>query len=164
VSGENSIFLTESMGEMSAYEEKARKWNIWVTVFLTVILCVPLPFARFETWPGLDIISEHIIAPWSRFRLCYAAYPGGETVEDVYAFSWKGQLRNGDGSNPQFLHPGSLGPVALKWQNGPEIVLKDAYAKGELIRLETTWQPMIVWPFKMIWRIKEHFKVPVVNR
>lgn len=149
------------MGETSAYEEKARKWNIWVTASLVAVLFIPLPFARFETWPGRDIISEHIITPWSRFRLCYEAFPGRETVEEVYTFSWKGRLQNGDGSDPQFLHPGTVGPAALKWQNGPEVVLREAYAKGELIKVETAWQPMIVWPFKMMWRIKEHFKVPV---
>lgn len=160
---ENSSFSMEAVEEMSTYEKRARKWNIRVTMLLVAVLFVPLPFARFETWPGLEIIAEHIVTPWSRFRLCYEAFPGREPVEDVYTFTWKGRLRNGDGSEPQFLHPGSYGPAVLKWQNGPEMVLRDAYANGDLIKVETFRQPIIAWPFRMIWRIKEHFKVPVAK-
>lgn len=143
------------------HERRARRWNILVTFLLTAVLFVPMPFVRFDTWPGGQMVAEHIVTPWSRFRLCYESVAGRDPVVEVYRFSWKGRLRNGDGTNPQFLHPGSLGPVSLQWQNGPEILLHQAYAQGDLIRVETYWQPIILWPFKMIWRIREHFKVPV---
>ena len=143
------------------HERRARRWNILVTVLLTAFLFVPMPFVRFDTWPAKEMLGEHIVTPWSRFRLCYESLPGREPVVDVYRFSWRGRLKNGDGTNPQFLHPGSLGPASLKWQNSPEILLHEAYVHGELIRVETYWQPVILWPFKMIWRIREHFKVPV---
>jgi hypothetical protein len=146
---------------MIHYERKARRWNIWVTGFLVAVLFVPLPFVRFETWPGRQMLAEHIATPWSRFRVCYESFPGRETVEDVYGFTWKGRLKNENGATPQFLHPRSLGPPVLKWQNGPEINLHDAFVKGELIKVETFWQPMILWPLRMAWNIKEHFKVPV---
>ncbi|MCU0573839.1 MAG: hypothetical protein MUC41_12715 [Syntrophobacteraceae bacterium] len=152
---------TETSGDMIHHEKRARRWNILVTVLLTAVLFVPMPFVRFDTWPGNEMLAEHIVTPWSRFRLCYESLPCRDPVVDVYRFSWKGRLKNGDGTNPQFLHPGSLGPASLKWQNGPEITLREAYVHGELIRVETYWQPMILWPFKMIWRIREHFKVPV---
>ncbi len=132
-----------------------------MTVLLTAVLFVPLPFVRFETWPGGEMVAEHIVTPWSRFRICYETFPCREIAEDVYRFSWSGRIKNGDGTNPQFLHPGSAGPVSLKWQNGPETLLDDVFVQGELLRVETYWQPVILWPFKMIWSIREHFKVVV---
>ncbi len=161
MSAEGPGISTESSDGMIHYERRARRWNIWVTGFLVAVLFVPLPFVRIETWPGSQMIAERIATPWSRFRVCYESFPGRETVEDVYGFTWKGRLTNEDGVTPQFLHPRSLGPLVLKWQNGPEINLHEAFVKGELIKVETFWQPMILWPFRMAWNIKEHFKVPV---
>ncbi len=158
---EDSSISTESSAGMIHHERRARRWNIWVTGFLVAVLFVPLPFVRFETWPGRQMIGEHITTPWSRFRICYESFPGSETVEDVYSFTWKGRLMSENGANPQFLHPRSLGPAVLKWQNRPEITLHDAFVRGDLIKVETFWQPMILWPFKMVWQIREHFKVPV---
>ncbi|MCU0587617.1 MAG: hypothetical protein MUF52_05615 [Syntrophobacteraceae bacterium] len=143
------------------YERRARRWNVFVTALLVVILFIPMPFVRFETWPAKAMLGEHLVTPWSRFRICYESFPKGEAVAEVFGFNWRGRLKNGDGTNPQFIHPGSVGPAVLKWQNGPEIILHAAYADGDLIRVETYWQPMILWPFKMIWNIRGHFKVPV---
>jgi hypothetical protein len=127
-------------------------WDSWATVFFLLLLMVPLPFARFESWPSGRIISEHLVTPWSRFQLCYTDYPGGQAVQETFNFTWKGELIPRGMVPPELFFINSLDPPAFQWQSTPEVVLKESFYKGELLRLETFWQPVLLWPFKMGWQ------------
>ncbi len=127
-------------------------WDRRVTWLLVLLLAMPLPFARFETWPGGTVISEHPVTPWSRFRICFWEPPEGAPREERYEFTWKGQVLPRESPPTLFLDVPSLRPPALKWQDNPEIPLDQSFFQGHLVRLETYWQPLILWPFRMLWR------------
>ncbi len=135
--------------------KKAEKWDRTITLAIVLLLAVPLPFARFETWPHGRIFPDRIIAPWSRFRICYTSPSGGETHEDVYRFTWTGRLITGDASPLNLFLVASAGDPSLKWQDYPETPLKDMVQKGRFLRVETFWQPLFLWPFRMAWHIRD---------
>lgn len=137
-----------SATDLSAYEMRARRWDRWVTMAIVLALCIPLPFARFESWPAGQIVADHIITPWSRFRVCYSAFPDGHPIEEAFEFTWKAKIIPG---HPSPLLPGtqSVTPLLLKWQNGPEMELKEPFYRGDLLRVRTSWQPILLWPFRL---------------
>ena len=138
--------------DTAAYERKARAWDRWMTILIVVALFVPLPFARFESWPTGTVITERLITPWSRFRICYVAIPDESPVEEVYNFTWTGKLRNPAGPDPLVIGVSAADTPLLKWQNAPEVPLRAVYLKGDFLRVKTLWQPLIFWPFRMMWR------------
>lgn len=135
-------------------EKRTLAWDRWTTVIFLLLLMLPVPFARFESWPGGKIISEHLVTPWSRFQLCYIDFPSGQAAQETFKFTWKGELIPRGIVPPEVFVISSLEPPAFKWQNAPEVILKDSFYKGELLKLETFWQPVLLWPFKMGWRAK----------
>jgi hypothetical protein len=136
------------------HEKKARLWDRLVTIAIVIALFMPLPFARFETWPKGIMVAQHVVMPWSNFRLCYTSYPDGEPVEDVYRFTWQGEVLPKFTTSPHLLSATTLEVPGLKWQNGPELLLREMFSEGELLEVQTFWQPVIFWPLKMGWRIK----------
>lgn len=147
-----SLFSRNSSLEMTAPERRARSWDRWATFSIVAFLLVPVPFARFEAWPTGTVISEHIVMPWSGFRICYAAYPHGDPVEEEYSFTWKGEILPRQPSRTILIGVDSVAPPILKWQNRPEVTLKGAFFQGDLIKLRTFWQPLLLWPFQMVLR------------
>jgi hypothetical protein len=139
--------------DISGYEMRARRWDRWVTIAIVALLFLPLPFARFESWPAGQILADHIITPWSRFRVCYVTYPDGKAVEEAFEFTWKARIIPG---NPSPILPRlqSLHPPLLKWQNGPEVELKEPFYRGDLLQVRTSWQPIVLWPFRLGARIQ----------
>lgn len=138
---------------IAAHERRARRWDRWVTILIVACLFIPLPFARFESWPGGQILAHHIITPWSRFRLCYTAFPDGGPTEERYEFSWRARIVPG---NPSPILPRwpSLHPPLLKWQDGPEVELREPFYRGDLLQVKTSWQPVVLWPFRLGVRIQ----------
>lgn len=142
---------TKQAEESTFYEERARYWDKVASIVLVIFLLLPFPFARFMAWPAGGVISEHLIMPWSHFRICYLAFPDGDTVEDSYEFTWKGKILGGSMHVPLLLAFDSLDPPVLKWQNTRELPLANTFFEGDLIRVETFWQPLLLWPLKMVW-------------
>ncbi len=138
--------------DVSVHERRARRWDRWVTGVIVLLLFVPLPFARFESWPGGQIVADHIITPWSRFRVCYASFPDGHPTEEAFEFTWKATIVPGY-SSPVLPGLQPISPPLLKWQNGPERELKEAFYRGDLLRVTTSWQPVVLWPFRLGARI-----------
>jgi hypothetical protein len=138
---------------ISAFEKRARSWDRWVTIVIVACLFIPLPFARFESWPAGQVLADHIVTPWSRFRVCYAAFPDGLPTEETFAFTWKARIIPG---NPSPILPRlqSLHPPLLKWQDGPEVELKESFYRGDLLQVKTSWQPVVLWPFRLGARIQ----------
>jgi hypothetical protein len=138
---------------MLAGEKKARSWDRWVTGMIIVLLLIPLPFARFESWPTQGVLLERLILPWSHFRFCYVRHPDGETVEERYRFDWKGTVipRQSEPTAPFLLN--SQWPPLLKWQNAPEIRLEEVHRQGGWVRVRTVWQPIVVWPLRSLLRV-----------
>lgn len=136
---------------MSSHEKKALTVDRFITFGIVLLLFVPFPFARFEACPTGEVISEHMIMPWSGFKLCYISYPDGDPVEDRYQFTWKGEvLPRGSLPKPMLIHIDSLEPPIFKWQNNPDVFLRTVFYRGEMIRLKTFWQPIVFWPLKMV--------------
>ncbi len=136
-----------------AYEKKARKWNIWTTIIISLAFLVPLPFARFEAWPSGDVIAEHIIMPWSQFRICYLSFPEGRPVERKYVFTWKGELMLHDLGSTPLITTTSIAPPILKWQESRDIFLNEMFYEGDYLLVSTGWQPFLFWPFRMLWYV-----------
>lgn len=135
------------------YEKKARSWDRWTTIVIVGLLLIPLPFARFMAWPEGTILAERIIMPWSHFQLCYTAFPGGDPVEETYQFTWKGELIPRGATSSTVFILNSMDPPVLKWQNSPSLSLEALFYRGEMLKLETAWQPVLWWPFKMLWQL-----------
>lgn len=138
--------------DIAEYEKRAQRWDRWVTIAIVAILFIPLPFARFEAWPSGQVVADHIIMPWSRFRICYVSYPDGAPKEERFEFSWKARILPGD-PLPTLHGFQSFHPPILKWQNGPELELKEPFYRGDLLRVKTSWQPIALWPFRLGARI-----------
>jgi len=138
------------------YEKRAKKWDRWTTISILLILLLPFPFAHFEAWPSGAVISEHIIMPWSQFRLCYISYPERECVEEEYGFTWKGEILPRHLSSPAIFILNSSEPPLLKWQSTPDLVLKEVFLQGEFLKLKTLWQPLLLWPLKMGLMVSSH--------
>jgi hypothetical protein len=133
-------------------EKRARIWDLKVTCVIVIILFIPLPFVRVETWPQGEILFEKPITPWSEFRICCLSYPGGEPVEEIYGFNWRGKLVPYNVQSPLPFAFKCADEPLLKWQKDPEISLNNAFLQGDLINAETFWQPFLFWPFRMIWQ------------
>ena len=135
--------------------KRAEKWDRTITVAIIILLALPLPFARFETWPHGAVFFDRLVTPWSRFRICYTSPAENEIREDVYGFKWNGRLQSGTASSLNLFLVDSVGVPLLKWQDYPDTPLKDMVHRGKFLRVETFWQPLLLWPFQMAWHIRE---------
>jgi hypothetical protein len=141
-------------GQRTGQEQRIRAWDRMVTIMIIVFLLAPLPFARLEAWPEGTVIFERFVTPWSRLHICYTSYPETETREDIYRFTWKGDLVT-QGSLPLNLFViSTMKEPIIKWENRREIPLKDMFLKGNFIRVRTYWQPLLLWPFRMLWNLR----------
>lgn len=131
-------------------ERQARRMDLFMTIVVLLVLLIPLPFARFEAFPSGDLISEHMIMPWSDFKICYSSFPNADPVEESYRFTWKGELIPKASSKPVLFAVNSMEPPVLKWQSLPDVRLGSLFLDGDMIRLRTFWQPIIFWPIKMV--------------
>lgn len=122
------------------------------TIIIVVALLIPVPFARFESWPTGRVLSEHLILPWSVFRVCYGSYPDGEPVVERYEFTWKGEILPREGTPELLMTFASSSEPLLKWQNLPEEPLRRLFQEGDLLKLKTIWQPLLIWPLAMVVR------------
>lgn len=136
---------TEALGE-----KRARTWDRWVTVIIVITLLLPIPFARFESWPRGGTILVRPVLPWSRFLFCYVSFPENEPIEEAYRFTWTGNILPTDHTKLLLSVSGSADPPLLKWQNNPELVLTDVFQQGNFVRVNTFWQPILLWPFTML--------------
>ncbi len=132
------------------YEQLARGWDRWVTVAIVLLLLVPVPFARFETWPDGRLLLQQPLLPWSHFRLCYVSFPDGVAVDEMYRFHghWPRPEVPLDFTRPVGIP--SLDPPLVQWQGRPPLPLNDLFRSGALLRLRTCWQPILLWPFRML--------------
>ena len=143
---------TSEAADRTRYERKARKVDRLMTIAILIVLLIPLPFARFEAFPAGGVISEHMIMPWSDFKICYTAFPDEEAIEETYQFTWKGEILPREPSRSILFSINSLTPPILKWQSLPDVSLKGIFFQGEMLKLRTFWQPIMFWPLKMIWQ------------
>ncbi len=150
--------LSHQIEDASIYEKKARFWDKAITGVLALVLVFPFPFARIKAWPADRVISEHLIMPWSHFRICYLSFPEGNAVEEVYRFTWKGEIEDGSIQTPLTLSLKSTHPPILRWQNSPEKALSEIFYEGDLLRVETFWQPLLLWPIKMVLGTRDLYK------
>ncbi len=135
--------------------KKARLWDRWVTVVIIIFLLIPLPFVRFEVWPEGTVLYDHMVLPWSRFRICYTTFPDREIREDVYSFDWKSEfLSRKKASPPRLLVVSSVYVPTLKWQDRRETPLKEMYQNGSFLRVTSFWQPLMFWPFRMMLQLR----------
>jgi hypothetical protein len=137
--------------DLAYYEKKAKSWDRWTTLVIVGLLLIPLPFARFEAWPEGTILAERLVMPWSAFRLCYTDFPSGEIVEEAYHFTWKGKIVPPSASSTTLFVINSMDTPLLKWHNAPPLPLEQLFLSGDLLRMETFWQPVLFWPLKMLW-------------
>lgn len=137
-------------------EKRAKNWDRLVSCVIVMCLFIPLPFVRLETWPQEKVLLEKPVTPWSRFRICYTSFPSGESVEDVFGFTWKGKIVP-HGAQISLPFPvASLGEPSLKWQKDPEIPLSGVSIQGDFIDARTFWQPLLFSPLRMIWQTCFH--------
>jgi hypothetical protein len=135
------------------YEKRAKSWDRWTTIIIVALLMVPLPFARFKAWPDGKVLNERLVMPWSWFQLCYTTFPGGEIVEETYHFTWKGEVIPRSASSFTLFTIDANEPPLLKWQNSPPMRLEQLFLRGDMLRLETVWQPVLLWPLRMLWQL-----------
>ena len=143
---------TPEAASRTQYERNARKVDRLMTIAILMILAIPVPFARFEACPAGTVISEHMIMPWSGFKICYTTFPDGEAVEEEYQFTWKGEILPREVSTSILFSIDSITPPILKWQSLPDVSLKGLFFQGEMLKLRTFWQPIMLWPLKMVWQ------------
>lgn len=134
----------------TSYQKRARAWDRWVTIIIVALLLVPIPFARFESWPDGRTILVRPVMPWSRFHFCYLSFPTGDPVEEAYEFTWRGQILPPGTTDPLLFVISSAESPLLKWQNNPELVLEEVFQKGDFVQLDTFWQPLLLWPLSMV--------------
>lgn len=132
------------------YQKRARRWDRWVTIIIVLLLLIPVPFARFESWPAGRTILVRPVMPWSRFHFCYTSFPGGVPVEEAYYFTWRGQILPANRQSPMLLCITSAESPVLKWQNNPELALEKVFQDGDFVQIDTFWQPLLLWPFSML--------------
>ncbi len=141
----------EAPVRFAALERRARVWDRLVMIAAAVVLAVPLPFVRFESWPAGRLILERPVLPWSSFRICYRTLPEGEPVEEWYRFDWKGRMTPSlHGPLPLLVVSGAGVPL-LRWQSQPDIPLDAVFHAGEFLKVETGWQSAILWPLRTLW-------------
>ena len=136
---------TEALGE-----KRARSWDRWVTIIIVIALLLPIPFARFESWPQGGTILVRPVLPWSRFLFCYVGFPENDAVEEAYRFTWKGQILPADHAKPLLLVSTSADSPLLKWQNNPELTLSEVFQRGNFVQVSTYWRPILLWPIVML--------------
>ena len=147
---------TPQPAEAFDLEKRAKTFDRWVTAAIIVTLLIPVPFVRFEAWPGGAVLFERLVTPWSRFRICYVNYPENEPVEENYEFTWQGRLVPGNSPLRSLHFSTSLEPPLLKWQEMPEMALSDAFRSGDFLRIKTSWRPLLFWPFSMAAGLKSN--------
>lgn len=151
--------MNEDLRDRRYYEKLARGWNVWVTVAIVVLLLIPLPFVRFESWPNGTLLFQQLLVPWSSFRICYTSFPDRLAIDDVYHFKWSGLHPHTDVALDSLMAISSTQPPLLKWQNRPEFPLSDLFYEGGLLQIKTCWQPVLFWPIYMLyesWRNVDH--------
>lgn len=132
-------------------DKRARRWDRWVTIIIVIVLLLPIPFARFESWPDGGTILVRPVLPWSRFLFCYVSFPENHAVQEAYRFTWKGQILPADHHpKPLLLVSTSADSPLLKWQNNPELTLNDVFQQGNFVRVSTFWRPILLWPIAML--------------
>lgn len=149
---------------MEPFSISARKAVIWdrmVTAFIVALLFLPMPFAQFQVLPQMVTLLERPVMPWSRFQIRYVSYPQGVPIEQRYRFTWKGQMlrESGDGSAPQRETTFAVTPVnepLLRWQGNPDIRLGELFAHGEVLKVTSFWQPVILYPLRMGWQARSN--------
>lgn len=137
------------------YERLATGWDRWVTIAIVALLLIPIPFARFESWPSGNLLSQQLLMPWSRFRICYVSFPERQLVDDVYGFHWDGLSLRADPGLARPLALTSIQEPLFKWQGRPAIPLTELHATGDFLLVRTCWQPLLLWPLRMLkdsWR------------
>lgn len=139
--------------EAFARERRARAWDRWTTGVIFLLLLIPLPIARFQSWPGGEIVLDRLVLPWSHFRICYVSLADGNPVEEVHRFRWNGRLQGGEGVSPLNLEWISMGPAMLKWQDAPEILLSRRQEEGQMLRMKVLWRPVLLWPLEALWHL-----------
>lgn len=144
-----------SVPETFLRERQARRWDRRITLLILLLLLLPFPFAQFVSWPNGKPLYVYLVMPWSEFRICYETLPGGQAAEQVYRFSWTGRIMPGNGSAPLLVTAASSGPLILKWQGAPEVVLRGLFQQGNFLEVKTFWQPLILWPLRMVWQTFE---------
>jgi hypothetical protein len=132
------------------YERLAKGWERWVTIAIVALLLVPIPFVRFEAWPDGNLLWQEPLMPWSRFQICYTSFPDRRAVDDVYRFHWNGLRLETDPKLKRPLAFCAAGEPLLKWQDRPEMPLTELYTQGDLLRVRTSWQPLLLWPLRML--------------
>ncbi len=140
----------DSRGDL---EQRARVWNRWVTGAIVALLFIPFPIARFDASPGGSVVLDRLIMPWSQFKICYVSVQDDSAVEEQYTFIWPGKLAQYHGPFPADFDTDSAEPAVLKWQDAPEMGLRNLFVNGESLRLRTLWRPLLLWPMEKLWRI-----------
>ena len=153
--GSGEVGLEPVQGETARvdHERRARSWDRWVTLVIVLFLLVPFPIARFDSWPGGQVVLDRLVMPWSRFRICYVSFEDGNPVEEEYTFTWPARLDQQHGPLPAEFTVHSAEPAILKWQDAPEMALGNLFSNRELLRLRTLWRPLILWPIEKLWRL-----------
>ena len=141
-----------SIPETLVRERRARRWDRRITVLIVLILLLPFPFVQFQSWPDGRPLYVYMAMPWSGFRICYTSVPEGRAVEEVYRFSWTGKILPASGSPSLLLTVAAEGPLTLKWRGSPAVVLRELYQQGALLEVKRLWQPLLLWPLRMVWQ------------
>lgn len=132
------------------FQKRAKAWDRFITIAIVAILLLPLPFARFESWPDGGTILVRPVMPWSKFHFCYISFPKGEPVEETYGFTWRGKILPAGTATPLILVTSSAESPLLKWQNNPELALDEVFQQGDFVQVDTFWQPILLWPVSML--------------
>ena len=80
-------------------------------------------------------------------------------MEDNYRFSWKGRIYRDTGSDVtaqqqvRFAITPANEPL-LRWQDNPEIRLGELFVRGEVLTVNSFWQPLIFYPARMAWQMR----------
>lgn len=134
-------------------ERDVRRWDRRITIIIVLLLLAPLPFVKIESFPGGDVLLEKLIVPWTGFRVCYVSYPEMEPVVEDYSFTWKGELLPRNSSSLILADRPFVEEPILKWRNSPDIYLDSFTAKGGVLRIRSSWRPVLLWPAGMLWRL-----------
>ena len=147
------------MDSLAVQEKKAMVWDRMVTVFIVALLFLPIPFVRFQVQPQMTTLLERPILPWSRFHIRHLSYPQGTSMEDNYRFSWRGRIYRDTGPDVtaqqqvRFAITPANEPL-LRWQDNPEIRLGELFVRGEVLTVNSFWQPLIFYPARMAWQMR----------
>lgn len=140
-------------------EKRAMAWDRLVTVAIVILLFAPVPFVRFQVAPQMMTILERPILPWSEFQIRYVSYPQGLPQIENYGFTWKGLIvpKTSPDDAPRRDASFAITPVnevLLRWQNNPDIRLGEMFARGEVLKVSSFWQPLLFYPLRMGWQAR----------